>query len=106
MKNKPFQRKNLTNVFKDHSKYDQFIQNAMDLYYSCEPSQKLYDSAGKFSKYIISNKSTIPDLIIYNKTFNKNDCFYDYHGHNFNKFPSSVNMAKCPDIKLSFSNVP
>ena len=87
MKNKPFQRKFLTNVFKDHSKYDQFIQNAMDLYYSCEPSQKLYDSAGKFSKYIISNKSTIPDLIIYNKTFNKNDCFYDYHGHNFNKFP-------------------
>jgi len=66
---------------------DDFIQNSLDKYFFVEPWEKLYDNAGNFSKHIISNKSTIPDLIIFNKTFNKNDCFYGANRNYFNKFP-------------------
>ena len=52
-----------------------------------EPIDKFYDNTGKFAKYVISDKSTIPDLVIYNKTFNKYDCFYQYEGGEFCKFP-------------------
>ena len=43
---------------------DDFIQNSLDKYFFVEPWKKLYDNTSIFSKYIISNKSTIPDLII------------------------------------------
>ena len=66
---------------------DDFIQNSLDKYFFVEPWKKLYDNTSIFSKYIISNKSTIPDLIIFNKTFNKNDCFYGANRNYFNKFP-------------------
>ena len=66
---------------------DDFIQNSLDKYFFVETWKKLYDNTSIFSKYIISNKSTIPDLIIFNKTFNKNDCFYGANRNYFNKFP-------------------
>ena len=66
---------------------DDFIQNSLDKFFFVEPWKKLYENTGIFSRYIISNKSTIPDLIIFNKTFNKNDCFEEADRNYFNKFP-------------------
>ena len=66
---------------------DEFIQNSLDKFFFVEPWKNLYDNTGIFSKHIISNKSTIPDLIIFNKTFNKNDCYEGANRNYFNKFP-------------------
>ena len=66
---------------------DEFIQNSLDKFFFVEPWINLYENTGIFSKYIISNKSTIPDLIIFNKTFNKNDCYEGANRNYFNKFP-------------------
>ena len=84
---KPFMRRRELKGFKDFKTLDNYIQNCLDLYKIMSPLQEYYDIAGKYSKYIISNKSTIPDLVIYNTKFNKNDCFYDYYGKNYNDFP-------------------
>ena len=84
---KPFQRKVNAKGFKDLTAFDKFIQSTLDKFTFVDPSEDLYTAVGVYSKYIISNKSTIPDLIIYNKTFNKNDCFETYIGKGFNKFP-------------------
>ena len=84
---KPFQRKVNAKGFKDLTAFDKFIQSTLDKFTFVDPSEDLYKAVGVYSKYIISNKSTIPDLIIYNKTFNKNDCFETYIGKGFNKFP-------------------
>ncbi len=66
---------------------DDFIQNSLDKFFFVEPWKKLYENTGIFSRYIISNKSAIPDLIIFNKTFNKNDCYEGADRNYFNKFP-------------------
>ena len=66
---------------------DDFIQNSLDKFFFVEPWKNLYENTEMFSRYIISNKSTIPDLIIFNKTFNKNDCFEGADRNYFNKFP-------------------
>ena len=84
---KAFQRKINAKGFKDLNSFDNFIKRSLDKFTFVDPSEDLYNSVGIYSKYIISNKSTIPDLIIYNKTFNKNDCFEGYRGNQFNKFP-------------------
>ena len=66
---------------------DSFIQNCLDKYFYVEPWKKLYDRTGRFHHDIISDKSTIPDLIIYNKSFNKSDCFYESNFNSYVKFP-------------------
>ena len=79
----------MSNSYKiDLEKFDNFIQSSIDKFYFVEPWKKLYDNTEPFSSKIISNKSTIPDLIIFNKTFNKNECFF-YSGNKKikNKFP-------------------
>ena len=48
------------------------IQSTIDKFYFVKPWKKIYDNSKPFSSQIISNKSTIPDLIIFNKTYNKN----------------------------------
>ena len=68
---KPFQRKVNAKGFKDLTAFDKFIQSTLDKFTFVDPSEDLYKAVGVYSKYIISNKSTIPDLIIYNKTFNR-----------------------------------
>ena len=67
--------------------FDSFIQNSLNKYFYVQPWQKLYDRTGKFHKDIISDKSTIPDLIIYNKSFNKSECFYESNRNSYIKFP-------------------
>lgn len=90
MKNKRlnfFQRRTAPIGFKDHAVLDNFIQESLDKFTFSDPSQEMYASAGVYSRLIISDKSTIPDLIIYNKTFNKNDCFENCNSRIFNSFP-------------------
>ena len=52
---------------------DEFIQKCLDNFKIIEPKQELYDATGADKNIIISHKSTIPDLVIWNKTFNKNN---------------------------------
>ena len=66
-------KKYLTN--EDLTKFDDFIQNSLNKYSYVEPWDKLYTIIRVNHHNIISNKSTILDLVIYNKTFNKSDCF-------------------------------
>lgn len=73
--------------FKDLSHFDTFIQESLDKYHFVSTDKKFYDITGKYSKYLINKKSNIPDLVIYNDTFDKNECFYDYYGNHFNKYP-------------------
>ena len=67
--------------------FDSFIQKCLDKYFYVEPWKKLYERTGKFHKDIISDKPTIPDLIIYNKIFNKKYCFYESNPNSYIKFP-------------------
>ena len=73
--------------FKKFKELDIFIQNSLDKYFYVEPWKKLYERTGKLHRDIISDKSTIPDLIIYNKTFNKSDCFIGSKEKSYIKFP-------------------
>ena len=73
--------------FKNYKELDIFIQNSLDKYFYVEPWKKLYERTGKLHRDIISDKSTIPDLIIYNKTFNKSDCFIGSKEKSYIKFP-------------------
>ena len=63
--------------FKRNEQLDLFIQKSLDKFFFVEPWKKLYDRAGELHRDIISDKSIIPDLIIYNKSFNKVDCYFD-----------------------------
>ena len=63
--------------FKQSEQLDLFIQKSLDRFFFVEPWKKLYDRAGELHRDIISDKSIIPDLIIYNKAFNKVDCYFD-----------------------------
>jgi len=58
---------------------DTFIQSCLNKYKPLEhPDPSLYTNTAENEKdLIISKKSTIPDLVIWNKTFNKNECFID-----------------------------
>ena len=66
-------------VSKIQNSLDQFIQGCLNKYKPVEnPDPKLYANTTEQEKdLIISKKSTIPDLVIWNKTFNKNECFCD-----------------------------
>ena len=67
--------------------FDSFIQKSLEKYFYTEPWEKLYERTGKLHKDIISDKPTIPDLIIYNKPFNKSHCFYSSSPYSYIKFP-------------------
>ena len=63
--------------FSQSEQLDLFIQKSLDKFFFVEPWKKLYDRTGKLHKDIITDKSTIPDLVIYNKAFNKVDCYFE-----------------------------
>ena len=79
------EKKNNNNI--NFKEFDLFIQSCLDKYFYVEPWKKLYDRTGRLHRDIISDKSTIPDLIIYNKSFNKSDCFYESNFNSYVKFP-------------------
>ena len=84
-----FERSSLSKLkgFSDLNSFDEYIQNALNKYYSTKSIPKLDETAEKFHDYIINDDSLIPDLIIYNKPFNKNECYYEYYSYGFNKYP-------------------
>ena len=66
---------------------DKFIVLAFNNYCHVEkPWDELKKATGNDYYEIISKKSVIPDLVIYNKTFNKNECF-DPVINKYNPFP-------------------
>ena len=70
-----------------HKNLDKFIQSCLSKYKIIEPQKELYDKCGSDKNLIISHKSTIPDLVIWNKTFNKNECFNNCDTSKINPFP-------------------
>lgn len=71
----------------DYDKLDRFIDLALSKYTYHEADKSLYDISGEQAYFIINNNSLVPDLVIFNKTFNKNLCFHDFKGSSFNPFP-------------------
>ena len=73
--------------FKNFKYFDNFIQNCLEKFKLVEPKKEFYEATGKDANFIISHKSTIPDLVIWNKKFNKNYCFEDADYNIDNPFP-------------------
>ena len=81
-------------------KLDNFIQESLYKYIQVKAWDELYKNTGKDHKEIISNKSTIPDLVIYNKGFNKLDCFYYPNKKRENiKFPRILFLLRPKIVK-------
>ena len=84
----------------DLKKFDEFIQESLNKYFYVEAWDKLYSISKKDSYDIISDNSTIPDLVIYNKSFNKNDCFlYSNKKNKYIKFPRVQFLLRPKKIK-------
>jgi len=85
---------------KDLYKFDKFIQSSLHKYFFVKPWKQLYNVTGENYLDIISDKSTIPDLVIFRKPFNKNVCFI--HANNkrkYNKFPRKQFLFKPKKIE-------
>ena len=79
---------NKNRVFEqDLKKLDDFIQGCLNKFKFIDPLPSFYEKTGGDKDLIISHKSTIPDLVIWNKTFNKNECFEDADTSKKNDFP-------------------
>ena len=83
---------------------DIFIQNCLDKFKFVDPKQELYEATGEDNNIIISHKSTIPDLVIWNKSFNKNNCFYESNNNQENKFPRMMFYIKINKKKSKKNN--
>ena len=83
---------------------DDFIQKCLDNFKFVEPKQELYDATGADKNIIISHKSTIPDLVIWNKTFNKNNCFFEANNNKETKFPRYLFYIKIKKKKKTKKN--
>ena len=67
---------------------DNFIQDSLNKFKFVEVKRELYSNVGDDVNSIISHKSTIPDLVIWNKPFNKNECFENMKDSTkYNKYP-------------------
>ena len=72
---------------KELNNLDKFIQSCLDKFKFTEPKKELYDATGENKDLIISHKSTIPDLVIWNKNFNKSKCFEGANLKHYIPFP-------------------
>lgn len=86
------------NLFSAYKELDDFIQISLDKYHFVDPAKQLYDSTGFSANAIVSHKSAIPDLVIYNKKFNKNECFYDADSSIINLFPRLKYILKAKPL--------
>ena len=66
---------------------DNIIQQSLDKFKFIDPKQEFYESTGEEKDLVISHKSTIPNLVIWNKKFNKNYCFEEGNTKEYNSFP-------------------
>ena len=83
--NKPLNKNSIQKS--DLKNLDDFIQNCLNKFKFVDPLESFYERTGKDQDLIISHKSTIPDLVIWNKKFNKNECFEDADLTQENDFP-------------------
>ena len=52
---------------------DEFIQKSLNIFNYLEiPAEVLQNTSSELSKHLLNPKPVIPDLVIYNNTFNKN----------------------------------
>ena len=72
---------------KELNNLDKFIQSCLDKFKFTEAKKELYDATGENKDLIISHKSTIPDLVIWNKNFNKSKCFEGANLKHYIPFP-------------------
>jgi len=89
---------------KDLKNLDEFIQKCLDNFKFVEPKKELYEATGNDKDLIISHKSTIPDLVIWNKTFNKNKCFIGANTSLPNEFPRYLFYIKIKKNKKKHFN--
>ena len=75
-RNTPIQKRN-----------DQNIQKWLNCYKYYEEKEEFKQNTGKDFDLIISHRPTIPDLVIFNKPFNKNNCFCEANPDEINSFP-------------------
>ena len=66
---------------------DLFIQNSLYRFKFVDYSEQILIHHDNLSIYVVDQKSNLPDLVIYNKIFNKNNCFFDFRGREFYPFP-------------------
>ena len=69
---------------------DSFIQECLNKYKPVDdpdPSMYTNTTTEEEKNLIISRKSTIPDLVIWNKNFNKNECYVDADIEKQSDFP-------------------
>lgn len=99
-----FKRKISTQGFTDHQIFDDFIQNCLDKFKFVDPMPEMYQATGNDANFIISHKSTIPDLVIWNKTFNKNECFEGADFNTDNPFPRFQFYLRVKTIKPTDQN--
>ena len=85
--NNDFKRKTETKGFHEFKLLDNFIQNSLEKFKLVDPMEELYIATKNDKNSIISHKSTIPDLVIWNKKFNKNYCFIGADLKKENPFP-------------------
>ena len=84
-------------------KNDQNIQNFLNKYKNYVESPEFKENTGKYYDTIISHKSTIPDLVIYNKVFNKNECFTEANKNENNYFPRQCFYIKFDEKEKKIS---
>jgi len=87
-----FKRKQISKPLPIDSKLtkllDEFIKNSLKLFKYTDLPNTLSESTSIYCKHLINNNPVIPDLVIYNTTFNKNDCFVEgIHCSEMNSFP-------------------
>lgn len=88
----------------DLNNLDVFIQKCLDNFKFVEPKKELYEAAGNDKDIIISHKSTIPDLVIWNKPFNKNKCFIGANTMYRSEFPRFLFYIKIKKNKKAKIN--
>ena len=81
-----FNRTLLTNT-PIQNKNDEWIQLLLNNYKYYDEKKEFDENTGDDVDLVISHKPIIPDLVIYNKTFNKNNCFLEGNTKERNNFP-------------------
>ena len=68
--------------FDNHDKLDNFIQESLNKFKFTKSHPELLKNISSLSHLILNSKPTLPDLVIFSKPFNKNNCFYSYKNNN------------------------
>ncbi len=84
---------------------DTFIQSSLDKYQYCDYPKEKFDIHPEFSKLLTSYKSQVPDLVIFNKKFNKNLCFINSNTIYNNPFPRAKFSLKTKNHYPTSTNI-